>query len=153
MRLLLREDVPKLGRRGDIVRVKDGYGRNFLLPRRKAVQVSAANLQQIEDERKRIAIADAKRKVQLTRVAEEFETRSWNIEVKMNEEGHLFGSVTYQDLAKVFAASGFEVDESTIALEDEERYPIKEKGIYAVKIHLHPEVTATTKVWVVEETV
>lgn len=151
MKLLLKEHVDKLGRRGDVVEVAGGFGRNYLIPRGLAVPATGANARQLEFEQKKFEAAETVKKEQLSGVARTIAETSWAIEAKANEEGHLFGSVTYRDIRGLLAAQGVEVDERALVLSEPEKYPIKERGIYPFKVHLHADIVAEAKLWVVEE--
>jgi len=147
MEVILKEDVPNLGLRGDVVKVAEGYGRNFLLPRKMAMQATAANKAVIEQMKVSAARRSASEKAQ----AEELATKLSPIELrftrKSGEAGHLFGSVTSADIAAELAAKGFELDRRKIQLTD----PLKTVGETTVGIRLHREVTAHIKVNVVAE--
>jgi large subunit ribosomal protein L9 len=147
MEVILKEDVPNLGLRGDVVKVADGYGRNFLLPRKMAMQATAANKAVIEQMKASAARRSASEKAQ----AEELATRLTPVELtfirKSGEAGHLFGSVTSADIAAELAAKGFEIDRRKIQLTD----PLKTVGENTVGVRLHREVTAQIKVNVVAE--
>ncbi len=147
MQLLLRQDVENLGKRGDVVNVAVGYGRNFLLPRGMAVAVKAGNVKQIEEERRRLAVAEAKRRETLTQTAEALGKLSLTLQAKANEENKLFGSVGAAEVAVALRAENFEVEPSMIVLEK----PIKELGVSEVKVQLAPDITAVVKLWVVGE--
>ena len=142
MKLVLRDHVPSLGKRGEVVEVSAGYGRNYLLPKGVAVAATESNMKQLESERKKFEVAETVRRDAATVTAETIHETSWTIEAKANEEGHLFGSVTYKDLRDLLAAEGIEVEERMLVLEDPEKYPIKERGIYNFKVHLYDEVVA-----------
>jgi len=150
--VLLKEDVIKLGRRGDVVKVSTGYGRNFLIPKGIATTVSDANKKQLDQEQRKYEAREAKRNEELGKVAEALASHSVTIESRANEEGHLFGSVSYEMILSAFKADGFELSLSQIRLENAEKMPIKEVGIYSLKITLHPDFILHSKVWVVEET-
>jgi large subunit ribosomal protein L9 len=147
MQLLLRQDVANLGKRGDVVSVKEGYGRNFLLPRGFAVVVNPGNVKQLAEERRRITVAETKRLATLSQQAEALGKVSLTIQAKANEENKLFGSVGPAEIVAALKAENFEIDPSTIALDK----PVKELGVFEVKIQLAPDVAATVKVWVVGE--
>ena len=147
MELLLKQTVEHLGRTGDVVDVKPGYARNYLLPRGMAVLVTKSNLAEIARARA-LAVAEEEQRVaglrdMATKVAE----ASVTIEGKANEEGHLFGSVTAAQIAAGLREKGLHVDEKQVRLES----PLKEIGVYDVAVHLHAEVEATIKVWVVQQ--
>ncbi len=145
--VLLREEVDNLGGRGDIVRVKAGFARNFLLPRGHATLATKGNVKQIELERnallKKAAIEKATAEAQL----EQMEGLSLSFERKAGEQGTLFGSVTTMDIAEALQAKGYEIDRKKIVLRD----AIKETGEYTVKVKLHREVTLDVPVSVTVE--
>ncbi len=147
MQLLLRKDVENLGSMGDIVTVKDGYARNYLLPKRLATTVSETHLREVEAARKKLADERDRALEGVRSLGEQLESASCTVVAKANEEGHLFGSVGPQQIADALAADGFKVDEKMIDLDTH----IKELGVYNVTIKLHSEITATCKVWVVGE--
>lgn len=146
--LILKEEVEHLGERGDIVKVAPGYARNYLLPRKLALAVTAGNRKQVEYEKK-IAAA---RLAEARAVAQALATRFAQVEVvvtrKAGENQQLFGSVTAADIAEALAAQGFDVDKRRIQLGD----PIKQVGEQQVPIKLHRDVTASVKVVVAAET-
>jgi large subunit ribosomal protein L9 len=145
--VILKQEVEHLGERGDIVKVAPGYARNYLLPRKLALAVTAGNKKQIEFEKKAAAAKAAEERA----VAQALATRFAQVEVvvlrKVGENGHLYGSVTSADIAEALAAQGFEVDKRKIQLGD----PIKDVGETQVPIRLHREVTAQVKVVVAAE--
>ncbi len=147
MQLLLRQDVEKLGKRGDVVNVAVGYGRNYLLPRGMAVAVKAGNVKQIEEERRRLTVAEAKRRETLTQTAEALGKLSLTLQAKANEENKLFGSVGAAEVVAALRAENFAVEPSMIVLEK----PIKELGVSEVKVQLAPDIAAVGKLWVVGE--
>lgn len=149
--ILLLQDVNKLGSRGSIARVKSGYARNYLIPKQLGMIATKENIKLWEVQKKRLRAQELERKEELQRVAQELELSSCTIEAKANEDGHLFGSVTYSMIADGFKKVGFEVKADDIQLEDKSLYPVKELGIYTVQVKLHPEVSAKSKVWVVSE--
>jgi large subunit ribosomal protein L9 len=147
MEVILKEDVPNLGLRGDVVKVAEGYGRNYLLPRNMAMQATAANKAVIEQ----MKAAAARRSASEKAVAEDLAAKLAPVELnfirKSGEAGHLFGSVTSADIAAELEAKGFDVDRRKIQLTD----PLKTVGDVVVGIRLHREVTAHVKVKVVAE--
>lgn len=151
LEILLLKDVPKLGRKGVIVKVKAGYGRNYLIPYRLAALATKENLRLMEIEKKKDNHLELLRKEDLKRVGQELELTACTIEAKANEEGHLFGSVSYNMIQDGFKKLGFDMQAEDIVLEDASLYPIKQLGIFALKIKLHPEITVKSKVWVVNE--
>lgn len=149
MEVILKEDVANLGHRGDVVKVADGYGRNFLLPRKLALQATAQNKAVIEQMKAAAARRSATEKVQAETIAAQLEPLVLSFTRKSGENGHLFGSVTSSDIAQELEAKGFEVDRRKIQLNE----PIKAVGTTSVAIKLHREVTAHVKVEVAAENV
>jgi large subunit ribosomal protein L9 len=148
MQVLLRMDVPKLGRIGDLVEVADGYARNYLLPKRIAVPVTADNLRQTEIARAARLQREQEEMARVGRQAELLEGFLCYIPVRATEKGHLFGSVSAQDIAEHLAQSGFEgIRASNVSLERS----IEEVGDYKVEIMLHPQVRASVTVRVASE--
>ena len=145
--VLLREDVDNLGVRGEIVRVKAGYARNYLLPRKLAVQATAGNVKQIEGERKALLKREAHDRATAEAQAEQLRTLSLIFERKVGEHGILYGSVTSMDIAEALRAKGYEVDRRRIQL----REPIKETGDFTVNMRLHRDVTVELPVKVTAE--
>ncbi|MFN2501370.1 MAG: 50S ribosomal protein L9 [Pyrinomonadaceae bacterium] len=145
--ILLREDIDKLGGRGEIVKVKAGYARNFLLPHGFATLATKGNVKQIEQERtallKKAAIERATAEAQ----KEQMETIALSFERKAGEQGTLFGSVTSMDIADALKAKGYEIDRRKIVMKD----AIKETGEFTVTVRLHREVTLTVPVTVTAE--
>ncbi len=147
MEVILKEDVVNLGHRGDVVKVADGYGRNFLLPRKLALQATAANKAVIETMKTAAARRSASEKVQAEELVAKLEPVVLSFTRKSGEAGHLFGSVTSADIATALAAEGFEVDRRKIQLAE----PLKSLGETSVAIKLHREVTAHVKVKILAE--
>ena len=147
MELILREDIEGLGSRGDVVRVKPGYARNFLIPQRLAVPANEAEKRILEKETKLREIRDDRKKQGLQLVAEKLKELSCTIVVQAGEEDKLYGSVTAHDIAEAVAGQGFEIDQKQVMLDE----PIKVLGIYNVPVRLHKEIEVPIKVWVVKE--
>ncbi|HXR39252.1 MAG TPA: 50S ribosomal protein L9 [Terracidiphilus sp.] len=147
MEVILKEDVANLGHRGDVVKVADGYGRNFLLPRKLALQATDANKAVIEQMKTAAARRSASEKAQAEELVTKLEPLVLSFTRKSGEAGHLFGSVTSADIAADLAAKGFEVDRRKIVLNE----PLKTVGDHTVTIKLHREVTAHVKVKVEAE--
>jgi large subunit ribosomal protein L9 len=145
--VILREDVDKLGRRGDVVKVAEGYGRNFLLPRGLAMAVSEANKAMISKERKAHELRAAKEKEEFQAVAERIAALRFIAPRKVGEHDALYGSVTSGDIAEFLKAKGIEIDKRKVHLEE----PIKKLGEHEVSIRLHPEVTGNLRVLVTKE--
>ncbi|MCG3111227.1 MAG: 50S ribosomal protein L9 [Candidatus Manganitrophus sp. SA1] len=146
MKVILREDVDKLGRMGDLVNVADGYARNFLLPRNMAALATTKNIKSLEHEKRVIADRVKKEKMAAEEEAKKISAVSVSIPVQVGEEGKLFGSVTSKDIADAIAAQGFEIDKRRIQLEK----PIKEIGTFMVPVKVHHDVTAQVKVEVIK---
>ncbi len=147
MEVILREHVDNLGRRGEVVKVADGYARNYLLPRKLALLATENNKKQIERERAKFEAKEAEEKKGAESIAE----RMANVEVvlarKVGETEALYGSVTSADIAEALAAKGFDIDRRKLQLHE----PIKKTGEFEVPLRLHREVTTTVKVKVVPE--
>lgn len=147
MELLLREDVENLGARGELVKVKAGYGRNFLLPQGLAIQATPANIKRIEMQRRALLKKAAVERETATGQAELLGGLTLEFVRKVGDHGLLYGSVTSMDIAEELKSRGFEIERKRIQLRD----PIKETGEYEVPIKLHHEVAATLKVVVTRE--
>src|SRR5579875_3888579 len=135
--IILREDVPNLGKIGDVVRVRPGYARNYLLPRGLAVEASRGNLRQLEHQKRMIA-AKAERE---RKAAAGLEGLTLRVRARAGEEGRLFGSVTNLDVERLLAEHGHVVDRRRIALEE----PIKQLGTYPIVVHVGRGVQATVQ--------
>ena len=146
MELLLKHNIESLGRIGDVVSVRPGHARNFLLPKGYAVPVTKANLANIEKERTKAFVEEKMRVGDLKEMSERLAETSVTIEGRANEEGHLFGSVTAVQIADVLREKGFPIDAKDVRLEA----PMKEIGVFDVELHLHADVTSSIKVWVVQ---
>ena len=147
MEVILKEDVANLGHRGDVVKVADGYGRNFLLPRKLALQATLANKAVIEQMKAAAARRSAEEKVQAQALVAKLEPLTLSFTRKSGENGQLFGSVTTADIASELAAKGFEIDRRKIQLSE----PIKSLGNFTVSVKLHREVAAHVGVHVVAD--
>jgi large subunit ribosomal protein L9 len=149
MEVILKEDVDNLGHRGDVVKVAEGYGRNFLLPRKLAMQATETNKAVIEQMKSSAARRSATEKAVAEAQVAKLEPVVLTFTRKSGEEGRLFGSVTSADIAAELASNGFDVDRRKIQLPE----PIKSVGDFNVGIKLHREVTAQVKVKVVADAV
>ncbi|AGC46843.1 50S ribosomal protein L9 [Myxococcus stipitatus DSM 14675] len=147
MKVILREDIENLGKSGELVTVKDGFGRNYLLPRKKAVLASEQNLRQLEHEKAVITARNAKLKGAAEEQAKKVGSIKVTIKRKVGEQDKLFGSVTALDIAEAVASAGQTVDRRAIHLPE----PIKTLGNFEVELRLHREVTAKIKVEVAAE--
>ncbi len=144
MEVILKEDVIKLGHRGDVVKVADGYGRNYLLPGKLAIEATAANKAVIDQMKSSAVRKSAKEKVEAEQLSTQLDALELVFERKVGEHDHLFGSVTSGDIAHALEAKGFTIDRRKISLED----PLKTIGEYHVPVKLHREVTSHVKVTV-----
>jgi len=142
MEVILKEDVQKLGHRGDVVKVADGYGRNYLLPGKLAIEATLANKAVIEQMKASAIRKSAKEKTQSEELATQMGDVELTFERKVGENDHLFGSVTSGDIAQQLEAKGYMIDRRKIALEE----PLKQLGEFHVPVKLHRDVTAHVKV-------
>jgi len=147
MEVILREDIDKLGSRGEVVKVAPGYARNFLLPKRLAVAATEANRKIVEQERQAHLRKEAKQKSEADDLGKLLAGTTVTITQKAGENDQLFGSVTAQDIANALAAKNFTIERRKVQLDE----PIKQLGEYKVPVRLHKEVTAEIGVNVVRE--
>jgi large subunit ribosomal protein L9 len=147
MEVILKEDVSKLGSRGDVVRVAEGYGRNFLLPRKLAIEATAGNKQVIDQMRAASLRRSAKEKAQAEELSKQFDGLSVSFQRRSGEQEQLFGSVTSGDIAEALEKKGFNLDRRKIQLHE----PLKTIGEFMVPIKLHKDVTAHLKVVIEKE--
>ncbi len=147
MKVILLENVSSLGKAGDLVKVSDGYGRNYLIPQKKAVLATEKSLKVIEHQKRLIQQRIEKAKKDAEKLGQQIEKLSCTFAKTVGESGKLFGSVTSMDIENYLKENGIKVDRKKIALEE----PIKNLGMSNVPIKLHPEVTTHLKVWVVQE--
>jgi large subunit ribosomal protein L9 len=145
--VILRSDVEKLGRRGDVVKVAEGYGRNFLLPRGLAMPVTDGNKAIVEKEKKAHELRAAKEKAEFEAVAERIRGLRFIAPRKVGENDVLYGSVTSGDIGEFLAAKGIPIDKRKVQLDE----PVKHLGEHEIKIKLHHDVTATLKLLVTKE--
>ena len=142
MEVILLEKVGKLGHLGDKVNVKDGYARNFLIPAGKALRVTKANVEMFEARKAELAKKSEEAKKVAEAISEKIKGKSFVVIRQAGDTGHLYGSVSTRDLATVFKNAGADVDYTKITIDT----PIKEIGIYEVKVALHPEIVDTVKI-------
>jgi large subunit ribosomal protein L9 len=147
MELILKAKIEGLGDRGEVVKVKDGYARNYLIPKNLAVPATAAFRKVLEEENRIHEIRDTKLKRSVETLAERMKDLSCTIVVQAGEEDKLYGSVGTHDIAESIMKQGFEVNHRQVILDE----PIKKLGVYTVPVRLHREVEVTIKVWVVKE--
>jgi len=147
MKVILRKDFEPLGNVGDVVEVKNGYARNFLIPRKIAYTALKGNMRALEEEKRNLARKNQQELSNAEAVAAEMEKVSVTIPVQVGEEDKIFGTVTAQMIADALKEKNFDIDKRKIEIEE----PIKTLGIYSVNVKLHPNVSAKIKVWVVRE--
>jgi len=143
--LLLAEDVESLGKQGEIVTVKPGYARNFLLPHGLATVATDHNKKMVERHKKRLADIQQQKLQGLRKLADAVSKYSVTLEANANPEGHLYGSITAPDISKALKNAGFDIGTDQVRLEG----PLKETGMYTVRIHMHADIETDVKVWVV----
>ena len=147
MKVILRQNTEGLGQIGEVVDVKDGFARNFLIPRKLAYVALAGNIKALEEEKKTLSKKREQELAAAETLAAELEKVSVTIPVQVGEEDRIFGSVTTQMISDALKEKGNEIDKRKIEIDE----PIKALGIYSVSIKLHPSVSAKIKVWVVRE--
>ncbi len=148
MEVILRQAVENVGRPGDVVKVSNGYARNYLLPRGLAYEATPGNLKRIEQEKERLEAAERDRVEQAQKIAQRLEEVSLTFSARVGEEDKLFGSVTAADIVQQLQAQGFpEIEKRQIDLHE----PIKSLGVYKVPVRLHAEVKPEVRVWVVKQ--
>jgi large subunit ribosomal protein L9 len=147
MEIILRQAVENLGKTGDVVKVKAGYARNYLLPHGLAYEATPGNLKRIQQERDRLEAAENERRTAAQGLAEKIEQVSLTFSARVGEEGKLFGSVTAADIAAQLEAQGFHLEKRQIDLHE----PIKALGVYRVPIRLHADVKPEVRVWVIKQ--
>jgi len=147
MEIVLQHDVPRVGTKGQRVKVADGFARNFLLPRGLALPATAATIRRVTQEQQVIQARLVKERVYLRQLQEQLEGRSVTIPVAAGSDDKLFGAVTNAHIAAAITQEGIAVDKRKVLLTE----PITALGVYQVPVRLHPDVTATVKVWVVKQ--
>jgi large subunit ribosomal protein L9 len=147
MELILMEDIKKLGKQGDIVNVKDGYGRNFLIPQNKAVAATAQTRQMVEKLKAKRELEEKKKLGQAQELKAKLEALSITITSEAGEEDKLFGAVTADMIKDAISLESIEVDKRKIVIAE----PIKKLGAYEVQIKVYPEVAAVMRIWVVKK--
>jgi large subunit ribosomal protein L9 len=149
MEVILKEDVAKLGSRGDVIKVAEGYGRNFLLPRKLAIEASAGNKKVIDQMRAAAVRRSAKEKTQAEELSKQFDGLSVSFQRRSGENDQLFGSVTSGDIADALEKKSFNIDRRKIQLHE----PLKSLGEFTIPVKLHKDVTAHLKVLIEKEAV
>lgn len=147
MKILLKKDIQKLGKTGEVVDVANGYARNYLLPKKFATTVTRGNIEQSKFQRIKNEEKQKEETKNLQVLADEISNVSCTITVKTNKEGKLFGSVTANHIAEALSEKGYQIGENMVILET----PIKKCDLYNVTVMLHPEVKAQCRVWIVSE--
>jgi large subunit ribosomal protein L9 len=147
MKIILKENVESLGSRGEIVEVKPGFARNYLIPKGLAKQANRANLKIYQEEKKLEGVRAQKEKKLAEELAEKLSKVSVTAVVQVGEEDRIFGAVTSQNISDLLLEMGYEIDRRKIVLEE----PLKALGVFDVPVKVHPEVEAQIKVWVVRE--
>jgi large subunit ribosomal protein L9 len=147
MQVILRDRLENLGNAGDIVQVKPGYARNYLIPKGLAYEATDANLKRIDRERSQVARRAGEQLQEARQRAGAIEGISITFNVRAGEEGRLFGSITSADIAERLVEQGVEIDRKQIQLDD----PIKSLGVFSVPVRLHADVRPEVKVWVIKE--
>lgn len=147
MEVILQEDIPSLGKAGEVVAVKAGYARNYLIPRKKAVVASLKNVAMLDHQKRVVAQRKSKVKKDMEELAKKLAELSITVAKEAGEEGKLFGSVTAMEIGKALRNEGVQIDKHQIHIKE----PIKQIGVFEVDVKLHTEVTGTLKVWVVKK--
>ncbi|MCD6249381.1 MAG: 50S ribosomal protein L9 [candidate division Zixibacteria bacterium] len=147
MKVILREDVADLGAAGQTIEVKDGYGRNYLIPRNLAILATKANLRSIGEIDKQKVVREKKSRRTAEILKDKIEKVELSAEVLVGEEDKLYGSITTQDIVDLLAKQGVTVDRRTVHIEE----PIKALGVYSIPVKIEKDVTANCKVWVVKK--
>jgi large subunit ribosomal protein L9 len=145
IQLILTQQVPHLGSSGDLVKVKPGFARNYLVPQGLATFATPNNLRLVEKHRQRIKDHEEARRADLQNLAAQIAQRSLTIEANANAEGHLYGSVNADQIADALKAEGFPVQSENVRIEG----PLKELGLYTIRIHLAADIVGEVKLWVV----
>ena len=147
MEVILRQAVDNLGHPGDIVKVSNGFARNYLLPHGIAYEATPGNRKRIEQERQRLEAAEGTRRAAAEELAKRLEEVQLSFSARVGEEGKLFGSVTAADIAQQLEAQGIHIERRTIDLHE----PIRALGVYRVPVRLHADVKPELKVWVIKQ--
>ena len=147
MKVIIKQDFEQLGRSGEIVEVRSGYARNYLIPKGIAVVATPKNMKMFEEEQRLSEIRKHKDQKTAEKLAKELETVSLTVAVAVGEEDRIFGSVTAQNIADKLKEKGYNIDKKKIQMKE----PIKALGIYTVGIKLYTDVEANVRVWVVKE--
>ncbi len=147
MEVILSQDVHSVGKLGEVVKVKDGYARNFLLPKKMAYVATSANLKRIEQQEKMRKVKYEQEKQEAEALAEKLGKVSCTLSVEVNDLDKLYGAITEVDIVKALEVENFTIDKRAVIIEK----PIEELGIFEIGINLHPEVTAKIRLWVTKK--
>jgi large subunit ribosomal protein L9 len=147
MKVILTKDVDKIGQSGSLVKVKDGFARNFLFPRGLAIEATSGNLKKLEEDKRKLSLDIEKKKAQAENLKLRLDNLSLTISALVQEDGSLYGSITEADISSALKDEGIEVDKSCIILDNS----VKALGIYEIPLKLHPQVSVNLKVWVVKK--
>ncbi len=147
MKVILLNDVDNLGKMGDLVDVKEGYARNYLFPKNLGIKETKEGLKAFEEKKKRRTKEIEKEKIKFEELSNRINNASFTIQAAAGDEDKLFGSVTADDIAGALSAENIQIDKKQVHIKE----PIKKLGVYQVEVKLHPEVTATAKIWVVKK--
>lgn len=147
MQVILLKDVNKLGQMGEIVQVKDGYAANFLIPRKLAKRVNRKSAKFLEDEKRKVGLKLKRIKDKAEKLKQKLESTSCTITVQASEDEKLYGTVTSEMISEAYAKESIEINKKQIQLDEH----INKIGVYSANVKLHPEVTASIKLWVVRK--
>ncbi len=147
MKVILRENIAKLGKRGDVINVKDGYARNYLIPNKLAYEYSESNFKRFKIEKIKLETQELKNKESALSVKEIISDLNLVLKQKMHDDGNLYGSVSRHLISEELNKKGLKIDETSVLLDE----PIKKIGDYTIKVKLHPEVFADLKLSVVKD--
>ena len=147
MEVILKQDVDRIGKAGAVLKVKDGFARNYLLPNGLAVPLTPGNLKKVEDEKKKKLLLNEKAIKVAQDLRDKLANLSLTIQVLTQETDKMYGSITSQDIYNSLKEEGFEIEKNAIVVDE----PIKALGIYEIPVKLHPEVPAKVKIWVVKK--
>ena len=147
MQIILAQDIRKLGKAGDVVKVKEGFARNYLLPKKIALLATAGNVKRIEARRAQLREEAEKQQQAAQALAEKLNKLSCTVTVEVNDLDKLYGSVTTADIVKALEVEGFTIEKKALVLDQQ----IQDLGVYDIGIQLHPQVTAKIKLWVAKK--
>lgn len=147
MKVILCQTIDRLGKPGDCVNVKEGYARNYLFPKKLALEATPGNIKSLESVKKQQALEEENKLKEAKALSEKIGALSITISAKAGEEEKLFGAVTSDMVSKALTSEGISIDKKDIIIDD----PIKKLGVYQIGVKLHPEVKATLRVWIVKE--